>query len=160
MILAGNFLVFAYRLYEVDGRIRRRYVKCSKLKTAERRHWRHLHLFLLLLLLTLSKYLFTGIGSLEWRIKYLPLRKIKKCITCFSPLCFPDVVLCKRSNTFILLGRSSSCWIGSSDGVIELKQKDQQEVSCMNTAMSILKAIRYYRGPYERKIVVIFCIGG
>ena len=39
MILAGNFLVFAYRLYEVDGRIRRkRYVKCSKLKTTERRH--------------------------------------------------------------------------------------------------------------------------
>ena len=67
-------------------------------------------------------------------------------------MCLPDVVLCKRSNTLlVLLGRSSFCWIGSSDDVIELKQKDQQQVSLVNATMSTLKATRYYKGPYQEE---------
>lgn len=81
--------------------------------------------------------------------------------TCFSPMCLPDVVLCKRSNTLLVLGCSSFCWVGSSDDVIELKQKDQLQVSRMNTAVSTLEATRCYGGPYQRKIVAdIFCIDG
>lgn len=76
-------------------------------------------------------------------------------------MCLPDVVLCKRSNTLLVLGCSSFCWVGSSDDVIELKQKDQLQVSRMNTAVSTLEATRCYGGPYQRKIVAdIFCIDG